>query len=237
MNEELYKKQLMERFELIQSNQYSISYPNLIKPDAELLQAISELLQGHLEFHPSLFDNSSLLQLTSYLRYTHAYYSEKKFFELEQSLSLLLKTAYPEQFEESLCLLTNYQHFKQELMEHMREEEETFIPYVLWLGKQNRENLPSYGEWLKHRGPVSLNSFLLEHNHDTLRSHEFRKYVVQRHRFFESHSVYRVFREQLEFFCDDLQIHSAIEECVVLPRAIQAENALQEHLDKQSALN
>ncbi len=237
MNEELYKKQLTERIELIQSNHYAVSYPDVVKPEETLLNLIVELLQGKIEFQPAYFKDISLLQLTSYLRYTHAYYSEKKFFELEQTLILFLKNAEANQYMESLNLLVHYHQFKHELLEHMREEEETFIPYILWLGKLTETNIPTYGEWLTKRGLTSLSSFLLEHNHDNFKSHEFRTYVSQLHPSFQSHSVYRIFCEQLDFFCNDLQLHSSIEEAVVIPKAIIAENHLLERIHALSVLN
>jgi iron-sulfur cluster repair protein YtfE (RIC family) len=238
MNEELYKKQLIERFRLIQSNHYALSYPDLIEPEESLLQIIFELLQGNIEYQTNLFQDISLHQLTSYLRYTHAYYCEKKFFELEQTLTLFLKNIDAELFQDALMLLKHYQQFKHELMHHIQEEEETIIPYILWLCKyEEPENIPSPGEFIKANKDISLNSFLLEHNHDELQSFQFQDYVSKQQATFKKHTMYRVFLEQLNYFCNDLRIHSAIEDGIVLPKAVLLEKKILRKMHSVLALN
>ncbi len=237
MNEELYKKQLMERFQLIRSCSESGDFESEIQPDMELLDLVFDLLQGHKEFDAELFNNISLYHLTLYLRHTHAYYTNKIFFELEQTLHLLLPNITATDYSQALSLLMRYQEFKEELMEHMQEEERTFIPYILWLCTEANNILPTYGYWLRKSNHISLKSFLLEHHHDDKLYETFYRWVLKHHPAFSAYSLFRIFSNQMRKFSNDLYIHSLIEEFVVLPRAIEAENALMKRMEQHALLN
>jgi regulator of cell morphogenesis and NO signaling len=237
MNEELYKKQLMDRFQLIRSGTDSVDFKSEALPDMALLDIVFDLLQGHKDFDASLFKDISLYHLTLYLRHTHAYYTNKIFFELEQTLHLLLPNITATDYSQALSLLMHYQEFKEELTEDMQEEEKTFIPYILWLCTEAKDTQPTYSYWLQKSKDVSLRSFLLEHHHDDKLYETFYRWVQKHHMAFSAYSLFRIFSNQMKKFSNDIYIHSLIEEHVVLPRAIEAEQELIKRLEQLALLN
>lgn len=237
MEEYQLKKQILERFQLIQSKREA-SHPHIaLRPDSKLLDLVFELLQGQIEFDPTLFSELPLNKLTIYLSYTHAYYTNKIFFELEQTLHLLVHSISSNYYLEAINLLQHYQEFKNELTEHILEEDQELIPYILWLSTEASDMLPSYGLLLNRSKSVSLRSFLLDHRHDDHKHHLFYTWVEKHYSTFDSNSLYRIFGHQLQKFALDLKIHSLIEESVVLPRAISLENELIERSKQFYVLN
>lgn len=172
----------------------------------ELAQAVDSMSQEEKERE---FEKFSLCDLVDYLKSNHDYYLNKKLPEIEQSISHVFggKEEMPKLLKR-LALFFDY--YKNELVKHIKMEEEVFFPMVEQL--ENGNNLQDSEKW------TPFMEFL--GNHDSVED-ELKKVNLLIKETLKNVSVpfaYRVFMNQVDLFEQDLRKHAIIEDEVLLPR-------------------
>lgn len=155
------------------------------------------------------FERFSLSELVDYLQANHDYYLNKKLPEIEQSISHVFGGSEEmPQLLKRLALFFDY--YKNELIKHIKMEEEVFFPMVKQLEKglklEESEKWTAFMEFLG--------------NHDSVED-ELQKVNLLIKETLKNISVpfaYRVFMNQIDLFEQDLRKHAIIEDEVLLPR-------------------
>jgi regulator of cell morphogenesis and NO signaling len=198
---------------------YSASRSNGYNPYfiVELLKAYSD----HSEFPArelKTFSTSSILQ---YLKATHVYYLQKKLPEIELSIeSLIRKFSYS---DPDLIILTRlFLIYKEDLIEHILNEEYRLFPYI-----EKLEKLKQHGrEYIKLNDNYSIARFQQEHHDNEEILPEIRNIIC---RYSPVHTIampFRIFLIQLEQFEKDLLTHARIEDEILIPRIRRLEKTL-----------
>lgn len=149
------------------------------------------------------FEKYSIGVLLDYLRKTHEMYVTRMLPRMEMTVQSV-QQAFPEHPVVSI-LNHFYQHFQNELMEHIELEENRLFPYAeaLYDGK--------------FRGGYSVKEFTRQHNHNIEDQVEHVMHLIANE--FPAISAsfaYRSFKHLLDEFRADLDVHHLIEEQVFL---------------------
>ncbi|HLZ86144.1 MAG TPA: hemerythrin domain-containing protein [Puia sp.] len=186
-------------------------------------------------FNARDFDSFPVEQIVDYIQRTHVYYLEKKLPEIEQSI-LLLSGHYDAQHPILIALQNFFHRYVKDLSEHISAEEALLLPYINVLREADRSPL-DFSRFLLHRREYSVERFLRDH-HDT---EDELKDIRQTIRLYEppgtNESLYRILLSQLQAFEQDLCVHAHIEEEVLIPKAKEMEQTLNEELESRSRLN
>lgn len=172
----------------------------------ELTQAVDTMTS---EEKAREFESFSLCDLVDYLKSNHDYYLNKKLPEIEQSI-LHVFGGQEEMPKLLKRLALFFDYYKNELVKHIKMEEEVFFPMVKKLekGKSQKES----EKW------TAFMEFL--GNHDSVED-ELKKVNLLIKETLKNVSVpfaYRVFMNQVDHFEQDLRKHAIIEDEVLLPR-------------------
>lgn len=188
------------------------------------IQQLSRVYENEFEFCPSQFDDFPLEVIIDYIKRTHTYYLTKKLPEIEQSIHLLLKDyshAHP-----LLAILNDfYFRYSSDLSEHIKEEENTLLPYVDYLLQCEKKAIDATDFFYKTCN-YAISSFTEEH-HDTEEELETVNNTISLYNPPPTNvSPYRILRSQLKTFEKDLSVHALIEDKVLIPRALILEKKL-----------
>jgi regulator of cell morphogenesis and NO signaling len=180
----------------------------------EILKAYSD----HSEFPTQglkAFSTSSILQ---YLKATHAYYLQKKLPEIEISIQGLIKK-FSHSHPDLIILTGLFLVYKEDLIEHILNEEGKLFPYI-----EKLEKLKQHGRaYINLNNNYSIARFQKEHQHNEGTLSEIRK-IIYRHA--PSHTIampFRIFLIQLDLFEKDLLTHARIEDEILIPRILRLE--------------
>jgi len=181
--------------------------------NAELMVTVLEVYLREKTITESLFEEFSLNVIVDYLVKSHAYYLNKRIPQIENTLAQIYNHN-----DRTFIVGVNlfFDSIRKGLIAHMENEEQELFPAIIAIEQ---------GEVSK----VSIvREFMQGHTHqveDAL--HELKK-VVSAYKD-KNHEV--VFFEslvtQLDLLENDLRVHGAIEEKVLLPRALREELKLQ----------
>jgi regulator of cell morphogenesis and NO signaling len=180
----------------------------------EILKAYSD----HSEFPAQglkAFPTSSILQ---YLKATHAYYLQKKLPEIEISIQGLIRK-FSHSHPDLIILTQLFLLYKEDLIEHILNEEGKLFPYI-----EKLEKLKQHGRaYIHFKNDYSIHRFQKEHQHNEEALTEIRQIID---RYSPSHTIampFRIFMIQLDFFEKDLFTHARIEDEILIPRILRLE--------------
>jgi regulator of cell morphogenesis and NO signaling len=164
------------------------------------------------------FSTSSILQ---YLKATHAYYLQKKLPEIEMSIQGLIRK-FSHSHRDLVILTQLFLIYKEDLIEHILNEEGKLFPYI-----EKLEKLKQHGRaYINLNDNYSIDRFQKEHQHNEEILSEIRR-VIDRHS--PSHTIampFRIFLIQLDLFEKDLLTHARIEDEILIPRILRLEKEI-----------
>ena len=151
--------------------------------------------------------------IIDYLKKTHKYYLNKRLLEIEQSITV----TYSNEALKNL-LQQFFLQMKEDLINHIREEEGTLFPYINTLYKAfNAEEKLTFSDKLKN---YSLELFEASHNDEVENNIlEVKRYIIESSASVVELSPYRVLLSQLDSFEQELRIHALVEDEILIPKA------------------
>lgn len=217
---------VMVRYNVDKAHHVLYSYDALkrIDVDIDFIHALLKIFEDERSFNADDFNKFSISVIVDYVRKTHVYYLTKKLLEIEQSINLLLQD-YADGHPLLQVLHSFYARYKAHLTQHINEEEQTLLPYILDMEKFQNGTLENGFSDNK----FSLKSFLDSH-HDVEDDLQIaRKAILEYNPPTTNETPYRILLSQLQVFEKDLAVHALIEDCVLIPRALNLERELQQN--------
>lgn len=169
--------------------------------------------------------NYPLTLVVEYLINTHNYYIDVKIPELEEMLNSFLENSSIENKSNNKLITNFFEEYKNELINHLKQEETSLFPYTFELDEANKTKIvpPSTIEKISEK--------LVEKEHDDHNDLEEKLFdlknliikflpPVKRKDILEKLLI-ELFRLE-----EDLEDHSRIEEQVLIPRIIQIEKKI-----------
>lgn len=213
-------RQVLLRYNVSQAQNLMYSYEELTRlgVNAEFIFVLLGAFEDQKSFNNSAFDCFKLEVIVDYVRKTHEYYLDRKMFEIEQSIQLLL-SSYPVAHPLLVILKDFYDDYRSHLSSHIEVEESQLLPYILHLEKVN----DGKASFQAYPSVYSLNQFLV-HHHDTEKElADVREAILRYSPPPTNETLYRILLSQLQTFEKDLAVHAMIEDEVLLPRAMALE--------------
>ncbi|MDA3816746.1 MAG: hypothetical protein PF486_05170 [Prolixibacteraceae bacterium] len=169
--------------------------------------------------------NYSLTLVVRYLISTHHYYIDVKIPELEEILNHFLENSSNENKSNNTLITNFFEEYKNELINHLKQEERTLFPYTFELEEANNTKIVSPALINK------INNTLVEKEHSDHHDLEEKLFdlknliikflpPVKRKDILEKLLI-ELFRLE-----EDLEDHSRIEEQVLVPKIIQLEKII-----------
>ncbi len=217
---------VMVRYNVDKAHHVLYSYDALkgIDVDIDFIHALLKIFEDERSFNAADFNKFSISVIVDYVRKTHVYYLTKKLLEIEQSINLLLQD-YADGHPLLQVLHSFYARYKAHLTQHISEEEQSLLPYILQMEKA-QSGVPENNFSATN---FSLKSFLDSH-HDVEDDLEIaRKAILEYNPPVTNETPYRILLSQLQVFEKDLAVHALIEDCVLIPRALSLERELQQN--------
>jgi regulator of cell morphogenesis and NO signaling len=206
-------QQILERYPYFESHG--------MKPYADFVSTLLRLFEDDPCFPEQELNQFPLHTTLDYIRRTHNYYLTKKLPEIEQSIETLLMD-YSEGKPLLIILRKLYFGYKNELTNHIQDEERYLLPHIDLLLKGS-EGAPNIAAIVLHLKRYSLSAFISLHSdtQDDLRLMD--EIIELYHPQCTNQTPYRVLLTQLRLFEKDLAVHAIIEDRILIPRAIGLE--------------
>lgn len=217
--------QITQRYTLPLSGERDYLYAHLHAAglDAGFLAAIIDSFEEN-SFNAAEFAAFDIEMIVDYIQHTHVLYLQKTLPELEQSIFLLHD--YYEEGHPLLRQLHGFFHdYYQDLTTHVREEEDKLLPYIALLRKAGHTQR-SFSAFISSIGNYSVRKFLTGHHDTEDELAEIRRIIHQYTPPPTNQSLYRILLLQLQTFEQDLHVHAHMEEEVLIPKALELEEAL-----------
>lgn len=215
---------VLERFDL----RYSSSQDGLDRSshgkgqDLDFLIDMLKVFDAEDTFDVSILQAYPLPVILDYLYRTHDFYRQQRLGEIEQSIEALLRHCAQ---EKPLLMLLRpaFEQYERYLLAHMNEEEAVLFPYLSYL-----HHAYTYGRYYASRAfPQAPECDLVtfDHDHDTqdpARTFDvLLETIIRDHPETKSMMAFQILQTQLQQFRQDLRIHEAVENHVLLPKARQ----------------
>lgn len=214
--------QIIQRYTMPLNSNILHSYHELqdMHIDPEFIYVLLEAFENLNDFKPEKYAPFSLQTIVDYIRRTHRYYLSKKLLEIEQSIGILLKNY--EGNHPLLSVLNKfYSDYKTDLIEHIKAEEVSVLPYIDMLIKSEPDK--TFDRLVKAKN-FSLKNFVKNH-HDTEEDlSKVKNTILQYQPPSTNQTPYRILLTQLQMFERDLAVHALIEDHVLIPRALELED-------------
>ena len=181
----------------------------------ELNQATAKTEQQTTDFKS--WDNDLL---ADYIEKKHHRYVEKKIPELKAYLSKLSKV-HGERHPELIEIEQLFTASAHELLSHMKKEEKVLFPYVRTMAANAQAKQPNFGTV---QNPIKM----MMQEHDT-EGERFRNISLLSNNYTppsDACTTYKVAFELLKEFEEDLHLHIHLENNILFPKAIEAEQKL-----------
>jgi regulator of cell morphogenesis and NO signaling len=178
-------------------------------------------------FDPQALRSFPLPVILDYLYRTHDYYLQHRLEEIEQSIESLVRN-YGGQCSLMPLLRPVYQNFRQEVAEHIAEEESHLFPYINYLYNSEKFGSRYAARAFAQPKPCQMSDFIEAHEHeDGLAALKLLiENIAQQHPPLKETMDFRIFRTQLEALLRDMKIHERVENEVLIPKALRTERAL-----------
>jgi regulator of cell morphogenesis and NO signaling len=200
-------------------------------------QSLRMSLDMHMDllmaFHePHAFDKIAfsfypLEDILEYLKATHRYYLSDLLKRIRFSIDELSKSK-NDLSELQSALFQFFNYFENDLIEHVREEEKDLFPYIQQLIAAKSGQTPNQSTKEK----MELDDFL--HHHDSQAEDLLERlvnFLNEKIKQFPDNMSLSILLTRLQFFMRDLQVHSKIEEEVLIPKAIDLEIEVSDRLN------
>lgn len=218
--------QILQRYSVPINRNLLYSYEELQRTniDQQFIYALLNTFEDQRTFSEQEYQEFSLEIIIDYIRKTHRYYLTKKLCEIEQSIEILLKDysgGHP-----LLHILNNFfSAYTADLTSHIRVEEKQLLPYINALIKFDKQQI-TIEEYFAAKENYSLKAFVGGH-HDTEEDlSSVRNSILNYQPPKTNQTPYRILISQLHAFEIDLSVHALIEDKVLIPRALQLEEKL-----------
>jgi len=166
----------------------------------------------------------SLGTMVNYIRATHAYYKEVALPMVEQKLHRLLEDSSLSSKE--IRLVTNFfNDYKKDFMDHISQEEEKILPYVLELEKQSAREKPDPG-FVRKLQTYSIREFEKEHDRLETSLKHLSELIIKYLPPFKDLQLCHQVLQDLSALMKDLVDHADVEDKVLIPRVAELENNL-----------
>lgn len=188
----------------------------------DFLVEILNLFDKEVPYPSDTLQQHPLPVVIDYLERTHRYYLDKRLFELERIIQLIIREGTG---RHRLCsqLKIFFEEFKTGLWEHIELEENYLFPHVRFL--MSCAAAVKNSKWLQHKfRNFSVHQFMAEHDDDSeTRLSVIQQIVAANIGYTTQFSLIEVFLRQVQAFEKDLRIHALVEDEVLIPRALQME--------------
>lgn len=162
--------------------------------------------------------------VVSYLKSTHNYYLETALPEAERNIHHLLEQS-DLSAREAALVRDFFNDYKKEFLEHLSEEEQHVLPYILELEKQSTLDPPD-SIFLKRLKEYSIREF--EKGHDRLETslENLSRLIIKYLPPCDDFRLCQQVLNQLSALVKDLSDHADMEDKVLIPRVAELEQAM-----------
>lgn len=164
----------------------------------------------------------SPLLLVDYLRKTHKYYFDYLFPEVENRLNKLLASCKGDDCSDLELIKTFYNKYKEELSNHIQEEESTVFPYIIQVTKSYESNSELPSELLDY----NIQSFEQEHTQVDQKIYDLKNIVLKYLKPTYNDNYCNEFLFAIFHFEKDLLDHARIEDKILVRKVVEIEKAL-----------
>jgi regulator of cell morphogenesis and NO signaling len=213
---------VLERFDL----RYSSSQDGLERcshgkgQDLDFLIDMLKVFDAEDTFDALTLQNYPLPVILDYLYRTHDFYRQQRLGEIEQSIEALLRHCAQ---EKPLLMLLRpvFEQYTRHLLDHMKEEETELFSYLSYLHHAHTYGRYYAGRVFSQQQTCDLEAF--DHDHETqdaARTLDVLLETINRdHPEVHGMMAFQILQTQLQQFRQDLRIHEAVENQVLLPKA------------------
>lgn len=167
------------------------------------------------------FANFSLEDMVSYLKSTHDYYLNVAIPHIENQILHLLKHSRLSTKEKDL-VTEFFEDYKKEVLDHISNEENDVLPYILELEKQAAQNTPDTA-FVQRLQRYSIREFATEHDRLEYSLENLSKLIILHLPPFDDQDLcVRLLREMADLV-KDLSDHADMEDKVMVPRVEELE--------------
>jgi len=165
-----------------------------------------------------------LERVVQYLKNTHQYYQETALPQVEDHVFQLLEQLDLTPREKNL-VTRFFEDYKKEFMEHLREEEQHVLPYILELEQQSKQELPD-PKFLERLRSYSIREF--EKGHDRLETslENLSRLIIKYLPPCEDFQLCQQVLDRLSALVKDLVDHAEMEDKVLIPRVAGLEERM-----------
>ena len=162
-----------------------------------------------------------LTSMVKYLRATHAYYLEVALPRVELLIGQLLNQ--PELSKKEVNLLSGFfEDYKKEFMQHIFQEENEVLPYILELEKQSLPELPD-PEFMSSMKVYSISKFEQEHDRLEYSLENLSRLIIKYLPPLKNQELCLKVLAELADLVKDLVDHANMEDKVLIPRVSDLE--------------
>ena len=188
--------------------------------DVNFFLAIVNTFHNHEYFPENELQSFSIDLIVNYLRKSHLDFKKVSLPNIE---SLLLKLVNSSTSDDLKVIQSFYTKYKNELLDHINDEEESAFPYVLELQRVYEQNIRPLPQNVAN---YSITSFEKEHTNVDEKLFDLKNIIIK---FLEpsyNEKVCNEFLYQLFQFENDLTDHARIEDKILVPKVIRIEKEI-----------
>ena len=166
----------------------------------------------------------SVSLITDYLGKTHRYYLDEKIPEIEKLINQMVKECYKNN-KHAILLVSFFKEYKNELIAHIKREDEKVFPYSIsteltFLGNEN--------SLISTRVPeaYSIQEYLTEHDDIESKLYDLKNIIIKYLLPSDNQSLCSKVLSELFNLEKDMNDHSRIEEKVLIPKVLHMEKSI-----------
>jgi regulator of cell morphogenesis and NO signaling len=165
-----------------------------------------------------------LKTMVDYITSTHNYYKEIAIPMVEEKIFSLMEGSGLS--EKEVHLVTNFfNDYKEDFMDHLSQEEEQILPYVLELERQSEQDLPDPG-FLEKLENYSISEFEKEHDRLEISLKHLSEFIIKYLPPGEDLHLCHEVLNDLAVLMKDLVDHAEVEDKILIPRVAELERKL-----------
>jgi len=180
------------------------------KIDIEFFIEIINVFNNENYFPQKKLQQFSVSTIINYLNKTHEFYRNYYIAEIDKLIKQLLNN----DNIESKSIRKFYQNYQNELIEHLKFEENIVFPYIIELSNLDVKKLPA-----KMKINYSINDFEKEHSNIDNKISDLRNFIIRYLSVSYDNNTCNSLLSALFLFEKDLQNHTRIEEKILFPKA------------------
>jgi len=202
-----------------EKNVEEVCHAHGVDPDFFLEIANAYLDQD--DFHREDLAHFPLESMVKYLRATHAYYLEVALPRVEKMITQLLSQ--PELSEKEVLLLSEFfNDYKEDFMQHLSQEENEVLPYILELERQSHFDQPD-PKFIVRLQAYNIGQFAQEHERLEYSLENLSRLIIKYLPPLEDQELCLKVLHELADLVKDLVDHADMEDKVLVPRVSELE--------------